>query len=361
MKKYTLLIAVAFLGSSLSSFGQNPDIGMSALDNFYTGMTIYPNIPMNVQYQITNYGTTTVLPSIADSMIRYISVDGTMRTSNGFNLGTSGLAAGATTPNFTTSDQLDFGSYGLTAGNVAVCGSTKIWKNGANIDVNSSNDETCVTVVYTTTPFTYDVAPSNLQFSSPAYAPGASLPIPTFPSEMTFDLSNEGSTDLPIGLGVSFDMTIAGGAPVTYTGALNTSISAPGSATLTINFSGSLPITAGPFDVCIEMTMADDVNASNDKTCSNYIMGGNSIEETEKSFGDIFYNSGLLRLEFNNSASGIANVALFETSGRNVGNFELNVDKTAKHTVDLNQFGTGVYIANITVNGEVISYRFINE
>ena len=104
--------------------------------------------------------------------------------------------------------------------------------------------------------------------------------------------------------------------------------------------------------------MPDDINNSNDKSCSDYNLGTDIIEHEQQVYGEVFYNSGIMFLKFNEIANGLAEVNLYETTGRLVADYQLNVESKKDHQIDLNALGTGIYIANIIVNNEVISYQF---
>lgn len=366
MNKSTIFTAVAFLGCSLVSFGQQTtkDIGLSSIDNMQNNMTVYPNVPIFPQYSITNYGATTVLQSDADSIYREFFVDGVRRTKRGVNLPTAGITSGNTASGYTALDALDWGSYGLSPGNNSVCGKTQFWKNGM-LDANSSNDETCIVVKYSASNYTYDVQPTNLQISAPPYAPGAYIPIPTYLGKLSFDLVNAGTNDLLNGLNLTMEVTIDGGAAIPVSGPLPTSVSSPGSISLEINMAlgTQLPLTAGAFDVCLEMTNADDINSSNDKTCVTYNMGNPAAvaEVDSKVYGDVSFNNNTLNINFNEIATGISTVTVFEVSGREVGTYNLNVDQNKNQKLDMNSLNSGVHIANIMVNGELITYKFVKE
>ena len=369
MRKFTFFAAIAMFCGVGAMAQTTHDIGMSSIDNIFNGQLIYPNLPIQPQYSITNYGSSTVSQSDADSIIRVFDVvqggvKGTVR--RGTNLPNGGLGAGQTANGYTALDALDFGSYGLSGGNVDICGRTLFYKGSNNgQDANPNNDETCVTVSYQTSNFTYDLAPNNLVMSAPAYPANAYLPIPTFPSEMSFDLENTSNSNpagVPGYLPLQIDFTVDNGTPIPLTGTPGQPMSTPGTVALTFQWptGASLPMTQGPFDMCLTINSADDTDASNDEYCVTYNMGNPiGIEEQEfEVFGEFFYDGRELKAVFNEVANGPATLVIFDMSGKQVQSHNMNVDHSKEHSFDVTTLSTGVYIANVTVNGQVLPYRF---
>ena len=243
-----------------------------------------------------------------------------------------------------------------------LCASSRLRKNGNEIDVNINNDDFCQTITYAgdNNDFDYDVAPDSVLISLPPFDAGAHIPMGTPVLEVQFVLRNIATQIFP---GVTIDVEFtAGSASYQTTLIANTNISAPGATPVTLdNITLALPTTKGPFDFCVEVTDALDTDGSNNKTCTEYIMGNpDAVEEVAfEDLGSVFYNNGVLNVSFNDNINGMANVQLFETSGKLVGDYDLAIDLTKSHNISVNELNEGVYIANITVNGLVKSYRFI--
>lgn len=362
MNKSTIFTAFAFVGCSLQSYGQQTtkDIGMNAIINLYNGIVVYPNIPTFPQYTITNFGSTSVSNTDADSVYREFDVNSVRRTKANVTLGTIG--AGQTSGTFTAVNSLDWGTYSLTAGSVSVCGRTRFWKNGL-LDANPSNDETCIVVTYNSTNYTYDAAINNLVMSLPSYPAGAHLPIPTFPSEMTFDLENKGTNDLIQGLPLTLDFSVDGGTVIPLVGTLTTPVSSPGSTALMLNWpaGASLPLTAKQFDICLAVNSADDINSANDEYCVTYNMGNPAaiVELDDMVYGEVFYSNRMLKINFNEYAKGSSLVELYDINGKKTAQYELNLDENKNQQIELTDLNTGVYISNITVNGTLMTYKFM--
>lgn len=359
MKRITLLSTVILAGASMVVNAQ--DVGCIAIPSHAGNPTVYPNIPQQVQYTRSNFTSSAVTSSMVDSFTMVISVNGIKRQT--FYRNMASPFAGSATETTQGVNPMDWGSLGLSAGSHGLCVKTMLWKSGGNIDVNTSNDETCVTINYSSSNFTYDASVDNLVMSLPSYPAGAHLPIPTFPSEMTFDFINAGSNDLIAGLPLALDMTVGSGSPIALTGSLTTPVSSPGQVALTLTWPGSasLPMTAGAFDICLEITQADDNNTANNETCVTYNMGNPaSVEDIdEQVYGDVFFSNNALTMKFNSLAKGMASVELFDIAGKPAGLYSLNLDENKDQSVDLSAASKGIYIANITVNGTLLSYKFM--
>ena len=64
-------------------------------------------------------------------------------------------------------------------------------------------------------------------------------------------------------------------------------------------------------------------------------------------------------MKFNSLAKGMASVELFDIAGKPAGLYSLNLDENKDQSVDLSAASKGIYIANITVNGTLLSYKFM--
>lgn len=361
MKKITFLFTgLVMMFASMDA--QTYDVGVVAIPNMYTNQTVYPNAPTVIQYTRENFADA-VTSAAVDSFTMEISVNGIKRQTFFRNMATPFPISGSETTQGVTA--LDWSTLGLTAGNITVCVRTRLWKGGVMIDADPNNDEFCLGVIYSATPLKYDLSPKDLVFSTPSYPPNAHIPIPTFPTQMAFDLHNVGTTDIPAGFEISFDFTVDNGTPLQFTGTLQMDLSFSGVANLLLNYPSStqLPLVAGPFDICMEMTLPDDLNTSNDKTCVTYNMGNPaSIDEVNsKVYGNFYYNNNELKIKFNDFASGMSTIDIFEISGKQVANYNLNVDQNKDVNLDLQKLNLGVHIANIQVNGELLTFKFIKE
>ena len=379
MKKSTILVAMAFVLSSATSFAQNPDMGITALTNFYNGIIIYPNIGMRIGYELTNFGTTTITNAQFDSVRRELFVDQKFRKIAEINLGT-GLAGGTSNNQFMTGQTFDWGSMGLPQGNVAVCLASRLYTGGVNQDVNTSNDETCVTAYYSgdNNPLTWDLEASNINiedYNAVKLNPGDHVHPEGGVAAIYVTVKNVGLTDIPDGVRLYFKILFN---DVAETAIFNYLLSSPlaqgGSLPqlkLDLAANSIFPPNSGGKDlkVCIELTddagnpAPDDTDNSNDKACETYSssLSVEDVVEVEENM-NISYFGGDLKIEMNDKVSGNVTVDLVSVTGQMVMNTVLNADLNKTHTVALSDLNAGVYIVNVrSENNAVKSERIVVE
>ncbi len=369
MKNFTKLgIAVSMLIGGASQLSAQ-DAGVSAVLDPAGGTTIYPNITTNLNFTLQNFGSTGITPSNVDTVYVDLSVtiggnqtvvQTSFATPDGAN-----ILPGNSSIDLTNNQATDWSTLGMSAGTVDVCAESRLVKNGSNVDTDNTNDQSCVTVTYAgdNNPLTYDIAIEYARISTPAFDTGSYLPIPTFPSQLTYDLHNKGANQIPAGIPYTYQITVAGapsGAPINAS-SFN-GLSPGGSEPHNVGFSGTLPLTPGEFEICFDVTPnSDDQDNTNDSDCGRYIMGNPDgiVENNGLIFGEVFYNGSELKVIYNQVGNGISDIHVFDASGRAVASHKVNLDHTKEYSIDLNNLERGVYIANISVNGKVMPYRFM--
>jgi hypothetical protein len=370
MNKSTLFTTVVFLGCTLASFGQQTtkDIGLSSIDNMQNNMMVYPNLPVFPEYSIKNFGTTTVLPSDADSIYREFFVAGIKRTKRGVSLPPTGIAPGATLNGFVAKDALDWGTYGLSPGSNSVCGKSQFWKNGM-LDANPSNDETCLVVNYSgdNNPFTYDFSISDVKIGDALYTynDGDSVEPTMSIYQVLFTIGN---TDINNGipLGISFEVTASiDGTPSAPTGFVLTQPLGPTGTIpgVAMNVIGSVPSGKTTFDVCVELVASSyDTDHTNDKSCSSFnVKSYVGIEdEVEAQQFDMNYYNRNLTVNVLGNITGPVDINIMSVSGQRVLAESFNSNGSEVHEVDLSKLTSGAFIAIATTEkGVTETIRFV--
>jgi hypothetical protein len=370
MKHFTkfFLAAVIVAGSFTSSKSQ--DMGITDGLDPAPLSTIYPNIPTALTFRIKNFGTSAITSTIVDSIRVELRIGGTLVQSS-YNIpspaGTIDYPAGGTV-DLVNQTSTDWSALSLGNGvqSVSVCIKSRLKKGGVDIDVNPTNDEVCYTVTYNgdNSPFTFDLQPKDFLVDHPVLGPypaGAHVPLDGIAAAARYNLFNAGNTDLFEGVPYTYDVTSAG-PPVTVTAAVFGPVSQGGQEGHTVNLPSPVkfPMTKGPFNICIKIQPnPDDTDHSNDEWCTEYNAGNPAgvEEEGAQTFGTIYYFNGQLTMEFNELAKGNATLKMFTTSGQEIRSYSYNTEDK-KQTIDCSNLSTGIYIVNLVVNGDLLTYQF---
>lgn len=367
MKNFTKLFLSAMLLIGSANLAKSQDVGVVAIITPTPNGDICPNVPQRLSFTLQNFSTSALTAAQADSVIIELRVNGVYAQMSYSTPGDLNLA-GSATIDLTNNTATDWSTLGLgnTPGNVNVAVRSRLKKNNVDVDINASNDETFAIVSYPgdNSNCTWDLAPTNLTCSVPTYNSGDHVPLGGVALTLAYDLMNSGSNNLFPGIPYTYDISVAGtvvtSTPITAT--VNGFLAPSGTEVHTINSTVTFPMTKGPFQLCLELTpSSDDLDNTNDKTCLDLIAGNpDGIADVDAPvYGDIYYHSNVLNMKFNELAKGNVTVNIFETSGRNAGEYTFNVDSKKNHELDLSKLATGMYIANVMVNGDLLSYQFM--
>lgn len=364
MKNFTKLVLSGIVIASITNPLKSQDVGIVTVAVPAASSTIYPNVPQQLSFTLQNFGSAMLTQSQADSIVIELFVAG-VRVQTSFSTpGDINLGGGLTT-NLTNNQPTDWSTLGLgnSSQTVSICVKSRLKKNNVDVDVNPLNDELCYTVTYSgdNSPLQFDISPINFLLTSPSYPGGSHVPLGGVVFNQSYDLKNEGNSDVPAGLPYSYDITVAGVVATTISAVAFAQIQPGFSETHTVTSTISFPMTAGPFDVCLKLAAdPNDTDNSNDETCLSFIAGNPaSVEDVEAPvYGDIFYHSRTLNMKFNEVAKGQVTVSIFEITGRNAAEYTLDVDTKKDYALDLGKLSSGMYIANVMVNGQLLSYQF---
>lgn len=364
MKNFTKLVLSGIVIASMTSPLKSQDVGIVVVAVPAPSSTIYPNLQQQLSFTLQNYGSSTLTNAQADSIVIELFVAGVRVQTSFTTPGDINLGGGLTT-NLTNNQPTDWSTLGLgnSSQTVSICVKSRLKKNNVDVDVNPSNDELCFTVTYTgdNNPFEYDLSPTNLLITTPNYPSGSHVPLGGSISNLSYDLKNEGSADVIAEWPYEYSITV-GGVPGATIAAATFNVIPPGfTETHFVTANLTLPLTKGPFDICLKLTPnSADLDNSNDETCISFIAGNPaSVEDVEAPvYGNIFYNSRTLNMNFNELAKGQVSVSIFEITGRNAAEYTLDVDTKKEYALDLGKLSSGMYIANVLVNGQLMSYQF---
>ncbi len=150
--------------------------------------------------------------------------------------------------------------------------------------------------------FAQDVSITNVIVSNPSISGGANITIGTALNEISFDVTNTGSTTIAAGTTLNIDLQIGSGPVSGLGGSFGANLTVGNSTTFTINCTSAginedFPSTTGQFSICIDNTSSWDINSSNDRDCETYTMVSSSTP-------DIGVDPGTIRLTGPNVAPG---------------------------------------------------------
>ncbi len=265
MKKLNSLIIIllTFVAFNVSA---QVDLGCTSLNNPAMGDTVYAGIPVSPNYTRKNFGPALVA-NHPDQLIMVVSVNSDSIAGFFRNMTNAFAASADETVN---GQAIDFGAItpALADGNQKVCVYTLI-----NGDTDASNDTSCVTVYYSSTPPPSDVAVTAVAITDPApvgidFESGNTLNI------ATFTVQNAGTTDIPAGGTISMTFEV-GTNSQTLTLPLQSAIAAGASISASASRAQiaallDFPTTLGNFDVCMTAAYIGDNNTANDKFCMTY-------------------------------------------------------------------------------------------
>lgn len=265
MKKINLLIIILLTFATFNVSAQ-VDLGCTAVNNPAMGDTVYAGIPVSPNYTRKNFGTALVA-NHPDQLIMVVSVNGD--SIRGFFRNMAGaFASGA--DETVNGQAIDFGTItpALTDGNQKVCVHTLI-----KGDTDPSNDTSCVTVYYSTTPPPSDIAVTAVSITVPAPV-GTDFEAGEQIQSIAFSIQNAGTGAIAVGSSVPMIISVgANSAPINVTFNRGLAIGATGSGTFTrATFAAmpDFPTTLGNFDICLSGSFIGDANQTNDTICTTY-------------------------------------------------------------------------------------------
>jgi len=377
MKKFTNYLTMVMVLITSAGFAQtDPDAGVVSLPNFdpILPTAAYPNVPTVIEYERQNFGTQDITSSTVDSLTMEQWVDGVKRLTFYRNMAAPfkpGIANKESTQGVTP---MDWGSLGLQPGNNALCVRSVLWKGGANIDVNQSNDEFCVIVAYSgdNNPLQWDLEIRNVtieDFNGATITNGGHVGEDEGVNFVRFDVYNNGVTDLPAGVPLKFELSF-NSSPQTPNFIYSLTQPMGAMATLAglgleLPPAGIFPPASGGDDltICVKMIEnPDDINNSNDEGCStfNSTLGiWDEVSDVEEEMEIKYYNRNL-NIKLVDGMTGVVSINIIAVSGQVVQNTSFSADNNADYDIALDNLNAGVYIVNVkTEDNQVKSQRFI--
>ena len=176
------------------------------------------------------------------------------------------------TPGGATTNGISFPS---STGNFNIC----VTITNTN-DVNGNNNKSCTPYSMTSPRPDLRIKPGSITITNPAGLNPNAIPIGTAFNQFRFVIENIGGIGLGQGSTIAIVMECNGvtrNSNYTLTSNLNANDTLPlfGNATaaaLNLNF----PTVAGAFDICVTVNVSIDPNSSNNKLCSQFVMGSST-------------------------------------------------------------------------------------
>jgi hypothetical protein len=350
MKKiYSLLTATAFTLFSFGSFAQ--DLGIEVISNPANNSTMYDGFTnTTLTFKIKNYGTTN-FTATSQLQIR-LTVNGTtIATYNppaGFTLN-----AGASSNDFST-PSANLGTAMVSGAN-AVCLATVY-----AADTDNSNDSVCNNVNLVTGT-NIDISGHDLVVNSPfpvnnRFLIGSSI------TDMSITFRNNSTVTIPAGSVLNYTIFIKNNSQdvvgtLANAWAPNTNTTRAVTNTAIIP---ALPIVVGPFKICAYSRISSDNNNANDTICKDYEMystvSTEDVYTLEKRTLHAFYANDKINIDINidNTAKvdfkviGLNGQVVAQNTTAITGGYE------QRHTMDVSNLAPGVYILNVSSEGELI-------
>jgi hypothetical protein len=360
MKNITkiVLAGAALLVSAGISKAQY-DVGVSMITSPAPGSTINTVLTYPIDIDFTNYSATAI-PGGTGVEVHFLANGSPITGSpvTGFSLPTAGLAGGAS-----------IGFNGLTfrfnipanSGTVRICYGVNVV--GAS-DPNKVNDTLCAT--YNVDPGTdIDLGAKDFKIVAPAILAGGTVGSNGEQiTEMTVTLDNKGTITLPSGFAVPFNFYIQGGAPLAANAVLTTSLAPGASQVFPVTNTAVIPFLpeGGAFSICASVVIANDIDATNNETCTDYVSAV-GIEEVanETALSALYFNNSdrTLQVTFGEHVSGNVTMLITNMSGQTLR--EVNVRANGqKERLNLSDLANGLYMMNLyTSTGQAESQKFV--